>query len=167
MSLLETIIADLTTAMKAKDATRLSVLRMVKANLMNRKIEKGGDLTDEEITKAAPVARQTASRLNRTVRRRWPQRSGRKRGGRDRCNRGLSAALRDARRNRRRCGCGGRINRRLVDEGHGRGNESGVGQPRREDRRRKTGQRNGKIEALLTECPPITKINQSAGSTGS
>lgn len=52
MSLLETIIADLTTAMKAKDATRLSVLRMVKANLMNRKIEKGGDLTDEEITKA-------------------------------------------------------------------------------------------------------------------
>ena len=52
MSLLDTIIADLTTAMKAKDADRLSVLRMVKANLMNRKIEKGGDLSDEEITKA-------------------------------------------------------------------------------------------------------------------
>ena len=49
---METIIADLTEAMKAKDADKLSTLRMVKANLMNRKIEKGGELTDDEITKA-------------------------------------------------------------------------------------------------------------------
>ena len=52
MTLLETIVADLTAAMKAKDADRLSVLRMVKANLMNRKIDKGGDLTDDEVLKA-------------------------------------------------------------------------------------------------------------------
>lgn len=52
MSLTEIIIADLTAAMKAKDADRLSTLRMVKANLMNRKIDKGGDLTDDEVTKA-------------------------------------------------------------------------------------------------------------------
>ena len=52
MTLQETIVADLTAAMKAKDADRLSVLRMVKANLMNRKIDKGGDLTDDEVTKA-------------------------------------------------------------------------------------------------------------------
>ncbi|CAN5419774.1 GatB/YqeY domain-containing protein [soil metagenome] len=52
MSLNDKIIGDLTTAMKAKDADRLSVLRMVKANLMNRQIEKGEKLTDEEITKA-------------------------------------------------------------------------------------------------------------------
>ncbi|MGD9590189.1 MAG: GatB/YqeY domain-containing protein [Pyrinomonadaceae bacterium] len=52
MSLNEKIIADITEAMKAKDAERLSTLRMVKANLMNRKIEKGGDLTDEEVQKA-------------------------------------------------------------------------------------------------------------------
>jgi uncharacterized protein YqeY len=52
MSLKEKIVGDLTTAMKAKDAERLSVLRMVKANLMNRQIEKGGELTDEEVTKA-------------------------------------------------------------------------------------------------------------------
>ncbi|MBA3786744.1 MAG: GatB/YqeY domain-containing protein [Acidobacteria bacterium] len=52
MSLKDKIIGDLTTAMKAKDANRLSVLRMVKANIMNRQIEKGADLTDEEITKA-------------------------------------------------------------------------------------------------------------------
>src|SRR4051812_885905 len=52
MSLQQTIVADLTAAMKAKDPDRLSTLRMVKANLMNRKIEKGGELTDEEIIKA-------------------------------------------------------------------------------------------------------------------
>lgn len=52
MTLKERIISDLTEAMKAKDAGRLSTLRMVKANLMNRQIEKGSELTDEEVTKA-------------------------------------------------------------------------------------------------------------------
>jgi uncharacterized protein len=52
MSLKEKIIADLTAAMKSKDAGRLSTLRMVKANLMNRQIEKGGELTDDEVAKA-------------------------------------------------------------------------------------------------------------------
>ena len=52
MSIYDKIIADITAAMRAKDAGRLSTLRMVKANLMNRKIEKGGELTDEEVSKA-------------------------------------------------------------------------------------------------------------------
>ena len=52
MSLQDTILADMTAAMKAKDAERLSTLRMVKSNLMNRKIEKGSELTDDEIIKA-------------------------------------------------------------------------------------------------------------------
>jgi uncharacterized protein YqeY len=52
MSLKDKITSDLTEAMKAKDADRLSTLRMVKANLMNRQIEKGGDLSDEETAKA-------------------------------------------------------------------------------------------------------------------
>ncbi|MEQ1924095.1 MAG: GatB/YqeY domain-containing protein [Pyrinomonadaceae bacterium] len=52
MSLMETMVADMTAAMKAKDPDKLSTLRMVKANLMNRKIEKGGELTDEEVMKA-------------------------------------------------------------------------------------------------------------------
>jgi len=52
MSLKEKIISDLTEAMKAKDAGRLSTLRMVKANLMNRQIEKGGELEDGEVSKA-------------------------------------------------------------------------------------------------------------------
>ena len=52
MSLQEKIVSDMTAAMKAKDAERLSTLRMVKSTLMNRKIEKGGELSDEEVTKA-------------------------------------------------------------------------------------------------------------------
>lgn len=52
MSLKESIISDLTAAMKTQDAGKLSTLRMVKANLMNRQIDKGGELTDEEVTKA-------------------------------------------------------------------------------------------------------------------
>jgi uncharacterized protein YqeY len=52
MSLKERIISDMTAAMKAKEAARLSTLRMVKASVMNREIEKGTELTDEELTKA-------------------------------------------------------------------------------------------------------------------
>ena len=52
MSLETQIKNDLTDAMKSKHADRVSTLRMVKAHLMNRKIEKGSDLTDEEVTKA-------------------------------------------------------------------------------------------------------------------
>lgn len=37
--------------MKAQDAPRTSTLRMVKAAMMNREIEKGGELDDEEMTK--------------------------------------------------------------------------------------------------------------------
>jgi uncharacterized protein YqeY len=52
MNLNEQIISDITDAMRAKESDKLSTLRMVKANLMNRKIEKGSDLTDEEVAKA-------------------------------------------------------------------------------------------------------------------
>lgn len=52
MSLKERITGDMTAAMKAKDAARLSTLRMVKAAVQNREIEKGSELSDEETTKA-------------------------------------------------------------------------------------------------------------------
>src|SRR5919106_3172622 len=52
MSLKERITGDMTAAMKAKEAGRLSTLRMVKAAVQNREIEKGGELTDEETTKS-------------------------------------------------------------------------------------------------------------------
>jgi uncharacterized protein YqeY len=52
MSLKQRIVADLTAAMKAKDAARTSTLRMVKAAVQNREIEKGGELTEEEMAKS-------------------------------------------------------------------------------------------------------------------
>jgi uncharacterized protein YqeY len=51
MSLKQQIISDLTSSMKAQDAPRTSTLRMVKAAVMNREIEKGGELDDEEMMK--------------------------------------------------------------------------------------------------------------------
>jgi uncharacterized protein YqeY len=51
MNLKEQIIADVTIAMKAKDAARTSTLRMLKAAIVNRQIEKGGELDDEELMK--------------------------------------------------------------------------------------------------------------------
>src|SRR4026207_1809791 len=50
MPLNEKIAADLTAAMKAKDAPRLSALRMLKAAVMNKGMaEKGRDLEDAEV----------------------------------------------------------------------------------------------------------------------
>ena len=51
MSLKERIVSELTASMKAQDAARTSTLRMVKAAMMNREIEKGGELDDEEMMK--------------------------------------------------------------------------------------------------------------------
>ncbi len=51
MALEETLRKDLTAAMKAQDAVRTSVLRMAKAALKNREIEKGEALDDAEIVK--------------------------------------------------------------------------------------------------------------------
>jgi uncharacterized protein len=51
MTLGEQIVSDLTAAMKAQDAGRTSTLRMVKAAMMNRKIEKGSELTDDDVQK--------------------------------------------------------------------------------------------------------------------
>ena len=51
MSLTKQIVADLTTAMKAQDASRTSTLRMVKAAMMNRQIERGSELDDDDMQK--------------------------------------------------------------------------------------------------------------------
>jgi uncharacterized protein YqeY len=51
MSLKERIVKDMTAAMKSKEAARLSTLRMVKAALQNREIEKGEPLNDDETAK--------------------------------------------------------------------------------------------------------------------
>lgn len=53
MSLKEKLVADMTAAMKAKDANRLSTLRMAKAALMNEENKRGVGtvLSDEEVMK--------------------------------------------------------------------------------------------------------------------
>ena len=51
MTLREQIISDMTVSMKAQDAPRTSTLRMVKAAMQNRQIEKGDELNDEDMTK--------------------------------------------------------------------------------------------------------------------
>lgn len=48
MSLQEQVNHDITAAMRAKEATRLGALRLLKAALTNRAVEKGRDLDDGE-----------------------------------------------------------------------------------------------------------------------
>ena len=49
MSLSQRITAELKEAIKAKDAIRVSCMRMLKADLKNKQVEKGSDLEDKEI----------------------------------------------------------------------------------------------------------------------
>lgn len=49
MPLFQKITDDLKTAMKARDDLRVSCLRMLKAGIKNRQVEKGSPLDDEEI----------------------------------------------------------------------------------------------------------------------
>src|SRR6478736_901426 len=48
MSLVEQVSTAITDAMRRKDAGRLSALRMLKAAMMNKSVEKGHDLDDAE-----------------------------------------------------------------------------------------------------------------------
>ena len=49
MPLSQRITAELKEAIKTKDAIRVSCMRMLKADLKNRQVEKGSDLEDKEI----------------------------------------------------------------------------------------------------------------------
>lgn len=49
MTLNEKVGADIAAAMKTRDAVRLSALRMLKAAVMNKSVEKGRDLEDAEV----------------------------------------------------------------------------------------------------------------------
>jgi hypothetical protein len=51
MTLAERLAQDLSAAMKARDAARVSVLRMAKAALQNREIEKRAPLEEAEVVK--------------------------------------------------------------------------------------------------------------------
>ncbi|HEX7485002.1 MAG TPA: GatB/YqeY domain-containing protein [Vicinamibacterales bacterium] len=59
MSLIERLTRTIAEAMKARDQARLSPLRMLKAALMNREVERGGTLTDaDELQVVATMVKQ-------------------------------------------------------------------------------------------------------------
>ena len=49
MAMNDQVSADIAAAMKARDSSRLSALRMLKAAVMNKSVEKGRDLEDAEV----------------------------------------------------------------------------------------------------------------------
>lgn len=49
MTLMERLLEDMKTAMKSKDQLRLSVIRLAKAAIMNLKIARGHELSDQEV----------------------------------------------------------------------------------------------------------------------
>src|SRR5438552_6883623 len=55
MKLRDTINQDLTSAMKARDADRLRVLRMMKAAVKNKEIEIRGELDDPQVVQVLSV----------------------------------------------------------------------------------------------------------------
>ena len=58
MSLNDQVGADIAAAMKARDSSRLSALRMLKAAIMNKGVEKGRDLEDAEVLQVIASLRQ-------------------------------------------------------------------------------------------------------------
>ncbi|MCM0582337.1 GatB/YqeY domain-containing protein [Weissella diestrammenae] len=64
MALLETLTADMKTAMRAKDKETLSVVRMLKAAVSNEQIKLGHDLTaDEELAVLSREMKQRVEEL--------------------------------------------------------------------------------------------------------
>jgi uncharacterized protein YqeY len=64
MALAEQIRADLTAAMKARDAAKTSTLRMLQAAIKNEQIEKGGELEDADVI---AVLKRAAKQRNDSV----------------------------------------------------------------------------------------------------
>ena len=64
MSIAEKVEKDLVAALRAQEALKLSVLRMMKAALMNKKVERGKDVDD---TEALAVLRTLAKQRHESV----------------------------------------------------------------------------------------------------
>lgn len=64
MSIVEQVEKDLVAALRAQEALKLSVLRMMKAALMNKKVERGKDVDD---TEALAVLRTLAKQRHESI----------------------------------------------------------------------------------------------------
>ena len=141
MALNDQVSADIAAAMKARDASRLSALRMLKAAVMNKSVEKGRDLEDAEVLQVvASLVKQRRDSIEQFAK------AGRsdlveKETGEIAVLQSLPAAVGDARgdrRRRRRGHCG---DRRHICERHGQGDEGRHAEARRQERRREGRQR--------------------------
>ena len=84
MALVDEMNAAIADAMRKHDSVRLGTLRMLKAALMNREIERGHALDERGVAPGRQHARQAAEGLDRTVHQRRSPGSGRQGIGRDR-----------------------------------------------------------------------------------
>jgi uncharacterized protein YqeY len=94
MSLEQTLGADIVTAMKAKDATKLTALRMLKTALTNKSIEKGRALEGAEELQVVSMLVKQRRDFDRAVHERRTHRSCRQGTGRDRDPQHLPARVR-------------------------------------------------------------------------
>ena len=95
MALVDEVSAAIADAMRRQEPLRLSALRMLKAALMNRDVEKGRGLDDDRVAAGRHRARQAASRFDRAVHQGRTHRSRRQGSSRDRRPRGVPAARPD------------------------------------------------------------------------
>ena len=151
--------------MKAKDQVRLSALRMLKAAIMNKGVEKGRDLDDAEVLQVvASLSKQRRDSIEQFT----------AAGRTDLVDKeSAEMAVLDAflppplrRGHRRRGGCGDRRNRRRVGEGHGQGDESRDAEARRQDRGRSRRERSRAPLAWGLTLPRRPGVARSAASAG-
>src|SRR5215204_4719732 len=119
MSLKDRLVADMTQAMKNKDANKLSTLRMAKAAVMNEENKRGVGtvLTDDEVAKILQsLVKQRRDSITQF------EAAGRTELAESRFRRRNHGSRRSRRRG----------NRRKLDEGHGLGDESRSRQSRRQ-----------------------------------
>ena len=167
MSMNDQVGADIATAMKARDASRLSALRMLKAAVMNKGVEKGRDLDDAEVLQViASLVKQRRDSIEQF------SKAGRtdlveKETAELNILQAYLPAGGDARRDQRRSRGSHRRNRSLLAEGHGQGDEGGHAETRRQERRRESRQRSRPAHAWrLSEPPPRLSLARSAASAG-
>ena len=141
MSLMERISQDMTAAMRAREQQRLGALRMAKAALMNREVEKGRALEEgEEQQVMIALIKQRRDSIEQ-FKKGGPRGSRGQGSGRDRDARRLPPAARGSGGDRARGDRGHCRNRRDLGQGPREGDEGGDAEARRTGGRRQDDQR--------------------------
>ncbi len=143
MSLTEQVQKDLVDAMRKKEELRLSTLRMMKAALQNKQIEKRGALEEkEELQVFSTMIKQRKDSIEQFEKGNRPE-LAKKEAEEIAIIEAYMPKARRRRRSRRRRARHHRRNGLSHNEGHGRRDEERHGKIRRRARRWQTGQRDG------------------------